>query len=183
MSQKHMVTEEFIEGMMGEISTAIIPYQQLFSSSYREFMRYYPSFLPKFESHNSYPVVVDAFIDYDELISNYCFAQGFLGAAGGLLGQVVKPAGLKQIPGLADLEQALEQTCRSYINEFPPEEHAEFNSQFARKKRAIEDSWEYYYLAGYEIMFTLLKRAGYELSDKPLKKLYKAMWAHNNILR
>ena len=99
MSQKHMVTEEFIEGMMGEISTAMIPYQQLFSSSYREFMRYYPSFLPKFESHNSYPVVVDAFIDYDELISNYYFAQGFLGAAGGLLGQVVKPAGLKQIPG------------------------------------------------------------------------------------
>ena len=95
MSQKHMVTEEFIEGMMGEISTAIIPYQQLFSSSYREFMRYYPSFLPKFESHNSYPVVVDAFIDYDELISNYYFAQGFLGAAGGLLGQAVKPAGLK----------------------------------------------------------------------------------------
>ena len=88
MSQKHMVTEEFIEGMMGEISTAMIPYQQLFSSSYREFMRYYPSFLPKFESHNSYPVVVDAFIDYDELISNYYFAQGFLGAAGGLLGQV-----------------------------------------------------------------------------------------------
>lgn len=83
MSQKHMVTEEFIEGMMGEISTAMIPYQQLFSSSYREFMRYYPSFLPKFESHNSYPVVVDAFIDYDELISNYYFAQGFLGAAGG----------------------------------------------------------------------------------------------------
>ena len=49
-------------------------------------------------------------------------------------------------------------------------------SRFIRKC-AIEDSQGYFYLAGYEIMVGLLKRAGYEPSDLPIKKLHEAMYS------
>ena len=73
------------------------------------------------------------------------------------------------------------QVCQSFIKELPPEAREDVNKQFERRKSAIEDSQEYYYLAGYEIMVTLLKRAGYTVSDEPLEKLYKTIWSHNHI--
>ena len=133
------------------------------------------------ERLSSYSALLDAYCDYYDLISCYYLAQGFLNAAGDLLGQIVKTVDLKQIPGHADKEQQLIQVCQSFIKELPPEAREEVNKQFARRKRAIEDSQEYYYLAGYEIMVTLLKRAGYTVSDEPLKKLYETIWSHNHI--
>ena len=159
MSQKHLITEEFIEGILGELSSIVIPYQKRCSPIYREYKEHYHSSclcLKKYDLRGSYSSVTDAFIDYEELINDYYLAQGFLSAAGDLLKQIVKTAGLKQIPGHADKEQKLIQVCQSFIKELPPEAREEVNKQFERRKRAIEDSQEYYYyLAGYEIMVTL----------------------------
>ena len=170
MSQRHLITEEFIEGILGELSSLVIPYQKRYSPIYREYEGHYHSSclcLKKYDLRGSYSSVTDAFIDYEELINDYYLAQGFLSAAGDLLEQIVKTAGLKQIPGHADKEQKLIQVCQSFIKELPPEAREEVNKQFERRKRAIEDSQEYYYLAGYEIMVTLLKRAGYTVSEAP----------------
>lgn len=170
MSQKHLITEEFIEGILGELSSVVIPYQKRYSPIYREYKEHYHSSclcLKKYDLRDSYSSVTDAFIDYEELINDYYLAQGFLSAAGDLLEQIVKTVDLKQIPGHVDKEQKLIQVCQSFIKELPPEAREEVNKQFERRKRAIEDSQEYYYLAGYEIMVTLLKRAGYMVSEAP----------------
>ena len=42
-------------------------------------------------------IIAEAFIDYETRVTDYYFAQGFLGAAGDLLGQTVKPADLVKI--------------------------------------------------------------------------------------
>ena len=184
MPQKHLITEGFIENILSALSARVIPYQIRYSPIYRGYKTHYHSSclcLKKYDLRDSYSSVTDAFIDYEELINDYYLAKGFLSAAGDLLGQIVKTAGLKQIPGHADKEQKLAQVCQSFIKELPPEAREEVDKQFARRKRAIEDSQEYYYLAGYEIMVKLLKRAGYTVSDKPLKKLYETIWSHNHI--
>lgn len=181
MAQKHMISEEFFESILEEISCATVHYQQRYSPSYREYRNNFSSWPKEAERLSSYSALLDAYCDHYDLISCYYLAQGFLNAAGDLLGQIVKTVDLKQIPGHADKEQKLVQAWRSFANAFSPEEHKKLNGHSARKKRSIDDSVEYFYLAGYEIMVTLLKRAGYTVSDEPLKKLYETIWSHNHI--
>ena len=158
----------------GTLSTTVPP-------SYREYRNNFSSWPKESERLSSYSALLDAYCDYYDLISRYYLAQGFLNAAGDLLGQIVTTVDLKQIPGHANKEQKLIRVCQSFIKELPPEACEEVNKQFVRRKRAIEDSQEYYYLAGFEIIVTLLKRSGYTVSDEPLEKLYKTIWSHNHI--
>lgn len=178
MEQECRPVEEFVESILGEISTKVISCQAKYSPIYQEYRNHYFSWIKNkklFKGQSGDSTVTDAFIDYEAHINDYCFVQGILGAVENLLGQSIKAINLEQIPGHADKEQKLTQICQSFIDRLPSEAHEEVNNLFAMRKQTIEDSQGYFYLAGYEIMARLLKRVGYEFSDAPMKRLYKEM--------
>ena len=59
------------------------------------------------------------------------------------------------------------------MEQLPPEERTECAGQFAERIERINDSRRFFFLYGFELMFTLLKRVGFDMADEQLERLYE----------
>lgn len=176
---EHIITEEFIRTLLGEASTEIQEFRKTHSFSYQAHRNSYLHWIDHMRTLDGWiqdqytNTVSEAFLDYETPIEDYFYIQGILAAVGSLSGQSVKLDDLECVPGLKDRKEALDQISRDFLGKLPPEERDECARQFAEKVAHIHDSRKYFFLHGFELMFTLLKQTGHEMSDEQLIKLYK----------
>lgn len=175
---KSIVPEDFFDSLLSQISSDVQQYQNLLPSYqiYRDQRRQWFAKLETLGNriNNLYdPAMIDAFLDYAAPIEDYCFVQGLLSAAGCLSKQAVKLVDLKTIPGLEAGAHKLKEACDYFLEQLPEEDRADCVSFFEEKKRSINRSGDYFFLHGFELMFSLLNRAGHDLPPEPLEKLYE----------
>lgn len=80
-------------------------------------------------------------------------------------------ADLNFVPGLEAGAQKLKEACDSFVAQLPEEERVEFIHFFEERKQDINRSGNYFFLYGYELMFSLLNRSGYGLPTELLEKV------------
>lgn len=119
--------------------------------------------------------IYNAFLDYEEPINDSFYVRGLLAAAGMLTGQSVRLDSLEYVPSLKERKEALDRVGSRFMEQLPPEEQTECARQFAEKIKRINDSRRFFFLYGFELMFTLLKRTGFDMSDEQLERLYEIM--------
>lgn len=181
----HMVTEDFVRMLLDEASTEIQEFRKRRSSGCRARHERYLRWLEHMESFGEWVyaqytnVVFDAFLSYEEPINDYFYVQGILAAAGILSGQAVQMDGLECVPGLKERKDALDRACSRFMEQLPPEEQAECARQFAERIGWINDSRKFFFLHGFELMFTLLKRTGHEMPGDYLEMLYTGIEHHH----
>ena len=150
---EHIVTEDYISTLLSEASSEVQEFRKSCSPGYRtgheSYLRWleHMGTLGKWVYAQYTDEIYNAFLDYEEPINDYFYAQGLLAAAGTLI-------------------------CRRFVEQLPQEERTECASQFAERIERINDSRKFFFLYGFELMFMLLKRAGYKMPDEQLKKLY-----------
>ena len=176
---EHIVTEDYISSLLSEISSEVQEFQKSCSPGYRTGHKSYLRWLEHMGTLEEWVyaqytnVIFDAFLDYEEPINDYFYAQGLLAAAGTLTGQAVQLAGLECVPGFREKKEALDRVCSRFVEQLPPEERTECASQFAERIERINDSRRFFFLYGFELMFTLLKRVGFDMADEQLERLYE----------
>ncbi|EOS62610.1 MULTISPECIES: hypothetical protein [unclassified Oscillibacter] len=175
---EHIVTEDYISSLLSEASSEVQEFRKSCSPGYRtgheSYLRWleHMGTLGKWVYAQYTDEIYNAFLDYEEPINDYFYAQGLLAAAGTLTGQAVQLAGLECVPGFREKKEALDLICRRFVEQLPQEERTECAGQFAERIERINDSRKFFFLYGFELMFMLLKRAGYKMPDEQLKKLY-----------
>lgn len=173
-----IIPEDFLDSLLSQISSNVKQYQN-FLPSYQIYQDQRRQWFVKLETlgnriNDLYdPAMTDAFVDYATPIEDYCFVQGLLSAAGCLSKQAVKLVDLKTIPGLEAGTHKLKEACDYFLDQLPEEDRADCASFFEERKRHINRSGDYFFLHGFELMFSLLNKAGYDLPADLLEKLYE----------
>lgn len=174
-----MISEDSVRMLLDEASTEIQEFRKCCSSGYRTHHENYLRWLHHVESLGEWVyaqytnVIFAAFLSYEEPINDYFYVRGLLTAAGTLTGQAVQLDSLECVPGLKERKEALDQVCSRFVELLPPEEQGECARQFAERIERINDSSRFFFLYGFELMFTLLKWVKYDTSDEQLERLYE----------
>ena len=175
----HMISEDFVRMLLDEVSTEIQEFRKCCSSCYQVHHEDYLRWLHHMESLGEWVyaqytnVVFAAFLNYEEPINDYFYVRGLLAAAGTLTGQDVQLDSLECVPNLKERKKTLDQVCSRFVELLPPEEQAECARQFTERIEQINDSRRFFFLHGFELMFILLKRTGYDMSDEQLENLHE----------
>ena len=172
-----IISQDYLESLLDQVSTKIQMYRRASSPShqtYRNRQRQWHDKLETFEERISdlyNPAITYAFLDYAGPIEDYFLVQGILAAVGSLSGQAAALADLNFVPGLEAGAQKLKEACDSFVAQLPEEERVEFIHFFEEPKQDINRSGNYFFLYGYELMFSLLNRSGYGLPTELLEKV------------
>lgn len=111
---EHIVTEDYISTLLSEASSEVQEFRKSCSPGYRtgheSYLRWleHMGTLGKWVYAQYTDEIYNAFLDYEEPINDYFYAQGLLAAAGTLTGQAVQLAGLECVPGFREKKEALD---------------------------------------------------------------------------
>lgn len=172
-----IISQDFLESLLSQASTEIQKYREASTPSHQAYLSRQRQWHDKLETLDDRisdlynPAITYAFLDYAGPIEDYFLVRGMLAAVGCLTEQEVALPDLNSVPGLEAGEQKLRKMCDSFVQQLPEKEQVECALFFEQRKQDINRSGNCFFLYGFELMYSLLNRAGYGLPAELLEKV------------